>query len=158
MNDETWARVLQVVLEAEDGVDLVAQLIPVMRSDELRYELVEEDGEEVEEPDTDPEQRPAPVKKASKRAAPELEKMARARLDLDTVTQLRTIKFRDHLTYAQLSEKFGVGHSTVAKILARQTYADGPLVPGEPGFEDEDEAREKRIQLRRDRAATSATG
>jgi hypothetical protein len=57
-----------------------------------------------------------------------------------------------HPSFNGLAKEFKTTPQTVTHIVKRKSYSDGVMVRGEPGFEDDEAAREARIQMRRERA------
>lgn len=155
MNEQTWAKTIMAVIagceEGEAAQELLTQLIPVIRADGEADLAFEETEEEVDEDPPLPQTEP--VKTASKRVAVEVSSDGKTHLASDQVTELRRRRHAEHLSYSQLAAAFGISTSTVANLVTRRTRAELPLVGGEPGFQDEDAAREARIQARRDAAA-----
>jgi hypothetical protein len=121
---------------SDDGIDLVCQLIPVMRADDVRYEY--DDEEEDDEEEAEPPRH-----------------VSYSHLDGSQATEIRRRFFADEATRQQLADECGVTYHTVCNVLARRTFTDGPLVAGEDGYVDPAEGRERRIQMRRDQAAAA---
>ena len=61
----------------------------------------------------------------------------------------------EEMTYAEMADEFMVSTQTITSIVKRKTYKDGPLVPGEEGYEEGIAERDKRVQRRRDAAAAA---
>ena len=149
-------RLIRAVVEAL-VIDATADVRPVVRWVRAARAAVEPQ-EQLDEPEVD-EDPPGPVIEPEDDDDDVIEIPPAAtnghgpRLEDDTVQHIRRLHWTDALSYRKVSERTGVNMATVGNVCKRRVYKTLPLVPGEPGYVDEVEAREARIQARRDRAA-----